>query len=214
MKLTLATHCDFLSTTGPINQTLPKGEKSNMKKIILTIIITLIASAAIANTFEEKFFPDEFEGSTKKSFVGFKNYAKGEFSNSATTNSSLDIYFYTTRKTTTFQMFEYAGNHPATTSSIRKYNLLLQYGHDKKRTSIPIKHSGSFFVVEGNPLKLHNILKNSKKGEKISFLLSSDDYITKYRFSIKDSSGYSKAYKDHKTTGILINNHKISDYFK
>ena len=150
-----------------------------------------------------KYYVDNFGEPTKDGYITTSNVIKGVFSNIATQNSSLNVYFIITSSVDIdIQLFEYAGNNPVKAYSPDKYNILLQDGSKNRTLLRATNYSDRLSFDNISSLELHYILM---KGGVIKFRITEDKTpTTVYSFDIVTADWYENAY--HKLTKKYIRN--------
>jgi len=98
--------------------------------------------------WEVKYFVDEFGDSTKNGYIT-SNYIKGKFSNSATTNSELFVYFMITKNKVSFELSEYGSSVVKATSKFpKKYYIYLKHNGEKIKNRLWAKNTSNRVYVE------------------------------------------------------------------
>lgn len=147
-----------------------------MKKIIGLFLIILLFSPFIgfseqiilSTDWEVRFFVDSFNDPTTERYVTNKNLFIGTFSNSATTNSRLDVQIIWSKNEFSFKLIEY-GIYVVKPKSYEKYKMLVKnpdgeifsFELESKytdRVSIPNTDESRLF---GEQLGLYDYLKIS-----------------------------------------------------
>ena len=146
-----------------------------------------------------KYFVDEFGDPTDQGYIAHDFYIKGVFSNSATTNSNLNVYFLISgADDIAVQLYEYAGRNPVKAFSTDSYSIVVK---DSKGT----KHSMTGKMYEGGNRiyfdpsfkkdhisKMHNVFMG---GGEVSVVISKSDYgLSTYKFKV-NADGYKNAFE-------------------
>ena len=157
------------------------------------------------------YFVDEFGDPTDVAYIRNKNYIKGVFSNSATTNEELIAGFIITKTSVSIQLYEYAGNHPVKgiTRLDSDYIILVKHNSSKlklygkntsDRVTLITKITHRDYLSRGD-FKSHMISKEKlldalKEGGSLSFVITQGG--STYKFKIDDSTGFDVAYRQLK----------------
>ena len=173
----------------------------NGKKVVLNSDGTWNYETQVDNKLVEgtgiwsiKYYVDDFGDPTDEGYIAHDYYIKGTFSNSATTNSNLNVYFLISgADDIAVQLYEYAGNSPVKAYSTDEYEILI-------KDSSGIKHSMSGKMYEGGKRvyfdpsfkknhisKMHNILL---AGGEVSVVITKKEYgLSNYKFKF-NADGY------------------------
>jgi hypothetical protein len=164
-------------------------------KNILIIAVMLIGMSltANANNWQVKHYVDEFGDKTGESYITTKKWVKGTFSNSATTNSKLNVKILIDADdivSVSIKLFEYASN-----------NCVKAYGIDEYSVSVKCdgiihsfnarNHSDRLSFGKGANLILHKFLLSNKP---IKFAIKESDGTSSYSFQLKNIKNYKKAF--------------------
>lgn len=146
-----------------------------------------------------KYFVDEFGDPTDEGYIAHDLYIKGFFSNSATTNSNLNVYFLISGAgDVAVQLFEYAGRSPVKAFTTDNYSIIV-------KDSKGVKHSMAGKMYEGGNRiffdpsfkkkhisKMHNIFLD---GGEVSVVISKSEYgLSSYKFKV-NADGYKNAFE-------------------
>ena len=151
-------------------------------------------------------FKDKFGNQTKVKYITNKSKIEGEFSNTATQNSNLNVDFIiTSSKEIAIQLYEYGGTNPVKTNNFLWYRISVQ---DKDGKKIEIRagnpYSDRIKIVnfdfnedkQQNEYHANNLNNAFKKGGNIKFVIIPEDYPnTKYVFEIENADYYSNAFR-------------------
>lgn len=140
-------------------------------------------------------YVDNFGDPTRTKYLTFEERVKGTFSNSATTNSKLDVIFLIDNAySIDIQLFHYGLNHPEKYYWNTVYYIFIKYGDNiqKRLKSVGYKGSDRLSLTDTSSKILHDVLM---QGGKIKFsIVNSEDQNNTYNFVINDASGYKEAY--------------------
>ena len=143
--------------------------------------------------WEVKRMPDDHCVSTREDYLSTAQVLKGEFSNSVTDNSELNISFMIKDASDiSFKLFEYAGDRPIKVYAKEKYRVVVkdEDGNTYKLTANHYLEKLSF--DKESALIMHKLLV---KGGKLNFKLTNLQFKTsKYHFCINDASYYENVY--------------------
>ena len=143
------------------------------------------------------YFVDDFGDPTKDGYIAHDYYIKGTFSNSATTNSDLNVFVMISGAGRIgIQLYEYAGKNAVKAYSNETYKIAV-------KDSNGVKHSLSGLMLEGGN-RIYVDLKSGKKQSKMHGILSNEGDITvvitdneyglnNYKFKF-NADGYNKAF--------------------
>tara|TARA_B110001450_G_C17578551_1_gene463906 strand:- start:93 stop:722 length:630 start_codon:yes stop_codon:yes gene_type:complete len=149
-----------------------------------------------------KYFVDDFGDPTDQGYIASQYWkdVKGTFSNSATSNSDLNVFILIRSSSDiSVQLYEYAGNNPVKAYSTDDYSISV-------KDSNGIKHSMTGRIFEGGDRvyfdpdsnknhisKMHNILMN--QGE-VSVVITKSEYgLSTYKFKF-NADGYKNAFNN------------------
>tara|TARA_B100001287_G_C22477743_1_gene432816 strand:- start:69 stop:680 length:612 start_codon:yes stop_codon:yes gene_type:complete len=180
----------------------------NGKKVILKSDGTWDYKEQIKTNFEGtgiwniRYFVDEFGDKTNQGFITNKNYISGSFSNSATSNSSLNVQFIISNQNRlAVKLFEYASNNPVKAYIATNYIINIK-DSDGARHSLNgiIYEGGDRIFIEPNTRrkqinKFHQILM---KGGEISMNLKENNQyggLSSYSFKFK-ADGYKNVFNE------------------
>ena len=141
-------------------------------------------------------YTDKFGALTKEKYITFDEPLRGQFSNSATTDSDLDVLFLITNPyDVNIMLFKYANDNPEKYYWDTVYYIFIEYGNkiQKRLKSYGYKGSDRLSLTETSSKILHDVLM---QGGQIKFsIVNSEDQNNTYSFVINDASGYKEAYK-------------------
>lgn len=144
------------------------------------------------------YFVDDFGDPTDKGYIAPSYYIKGTFSNSATTNSELNVIIIIQSKSDiAVQLYEYAGDTPVKAYSRDSYNISV-------KDNSGVKHSMDGVMFEGGNRiyfdpnrkkdyvsKMHELL--AQEGE-ITVVITDKKYgLNRYQFKF-NANGYNAAF--------------------
>ena len=149
-----------------------------------------------------KYFVDDFGDPTDQGYIGSQYWkdVKGTFSNSATSNSNLNVFIMIrSSRDISVKLYEYAGNNPVKAYSTDEYSISI-------KDSNGIKHSLTGIIYEGGDRiyfdrgsnknhisKMHNILMN--EGE-VSVVITENQYgLSTYKFKF-NANGYKNVFNE------------------
>tara|TARA_R110001592_G_scaffold88055_1_gene259513 strand:- start:154 stop:966 length:813 start_codon:yes stop_codon:yes gene_type:complete len=151
--------------------------------------------ANISNTgiWRISHYGDEFGNSTSEKLITNTSKIRGEFSNTATEDSKLDVDFLIdSRSKIAIMLYEYAGNNPVKAYSSEKYKVrMLVSGvvHDMIATN----YSDRLKFEAADAIRIHNAFMNE---EPVAFALYEVDSPTsKYSFDVQNTKYYPNAYR-------------------
>ena len=146
---------------------------------------------------------DEFGDPTSDQYVTNINYFEGTFSNSATTDSKLLVYFVARKDGIGFGLYEY-GSHLVKNSYSRstKYNITIKTPDGEKVRMVGSMYSGGSLIVMGNVLSnkanMERAIEILSGTGSISFYVEeADRTTTNYRFTV-EASNFGEMYKSLK----------------
>ena len=159
-----------------------------------------IRLANINNTgmWSVRHYVDEFGEPTKEGYITNTSTIKGQFSNTATQDSRLNVDFLITNSSKiSIQLYEYAGNNPVKAYSADSYRVLIQDKDGKRYKLTATNYSDRLTFNKSSSRKVHGILM---KGGMIKFkIVEIDTPTTEYDFTISNADWYDNAYR--KLTG-------------
>jgi hypothetical protein len=158
------------------------------------------------------YYIDEFGEKTKSQYITNTNWIRGSFSNSATTDSKLNVSFIINNSNDiSIKLYEYARNHPIKSYSDDDYYQVHAKGKDGNKFSFYARLIGNNIKILTESekqyhfhnlpqlanqylgvKKFHNILMD---GGKIHFRIDEGNYRAEYSFEIENADGYKKAYE-------------------
>ncbi len=138
-------------------------------------------------------YVDEFGEPTKTGYITNKEYIKGQFSNTATQDSKLNVNFLITNSTdVSIQLYEYAGNNPVKAYSTTNYRVLMQDNDGKRLEFRATNYSERLSFDKKASRQVHNALM---KGGTLKFkIIEFDTPTTEYEFTIPKADWYENAY--------------------
>lgn len=145
-----------------------------------------------------KYFIDDFGDPTDEGYIAHDYYIKGTFSNSATTNTSLNIFMIVkAQNDISVQLYEYAGNTPVQAYSSTEYQINIKDSNGKKHLLEGKMYEGGnrvYFDPSSKVNKFHEILLN--EGE-ISVVLKNNQYggVSSYKYKF-NANGYKNVYNE------------------
>jgi hypothetical protein len=151
--------------------------------------------ADLSNTgmWSNGFYVDSFGERTKNGYIANTNMIKGVFSNTATTNSKLNVDFIIgSSNDISIKLFEYAGNNPVKSSYSILYSIKVQDKDGDRVTLHGFNSSDRIKLEKKDAKKLHNIFL---KGGNVKFrIVNVDTKTTTYAFDIKNTNRYANAH--------------------
>jgi len=138
-------------------------------------------------------YVDEFGEPTKTGYITNREYIKGQFSNTATQDSKLNVNFLITNSSNiSIQLYEYAGNNPVKAYSSTSYRVLIQDNDGKRLDLRATNYSERLSFDKTASKQVHNALM---KGGTIKFkIIEIDTPTTEYEFTIPKADWYENAY--------------------
>ena len=129
------------------------------------------------------YYVDDFGEPTKKAYIRNTSKIRGQFSNTATQDSELDVIFLISNSSNiSIQLYEYAGNNPVKSYSSKSYTVLVQDTDGVRLRLKAVNNSERLRFNTTDSRKLHNALM--KGGTFIKFRITEDDTpTTQYEFS-------------------------------
>lgn len=187
----------LLSAGADVNAKTKSGETA----LILThdpeieeILIRAGATGPTHIAWQKLFYVDSFGDPTEKPYITSNGRIKGVFSNSATTNSELAVYFIIdSMDDIQFKLFEYNGNNPVKSYTKTNYNISVKE-EDGDIHYLYGSNSSDRIQLTGNyATTLHGLLSEN---DLLKFhVVESDNRITTYDFEV-DCRGYELVYND------------------
>lgn len=146
--------------------------------------------------WELRYYVDEFKRPTNESYIRNADAIYGTFSNSATSNSKLVVYFLIEKDDVAIVLAEYGRSQVKNSSSKNheKYNVTMLDAHDKKTNlSATLYASGDrLYFSEKDVPKVIRAL--SQDGPLSFYIVHSERSVNSYVFTIENTSHFSKAY--------------------
>lgn len=138
-------------------------------------------------------YVDEFGEPTKTGYITNREFIKGQFSNTATQDSKLNVNFLITNSNDiSIQLYEYAGNNPVKAYSTTSYKVLIQDNEGKRHELRATNYSERLSFDKTASKQVHNVLM---KGGTIKFkIIEIDTPTTQYDFTISKADWYENAY--------------------
>lgn len=146
--------------------------------------------------FTTGYYVDEFNQPTKDGYVVNENYIVGTFSNSATTDSKLNVQVLVDKKDITIFLYEYGRSLVKNSSSryVEEYDIVMKTADGTKQNLKGTIYCGGdrLFINDKYESKVLTALKS---GEKVSFyIVQSERTTTTYLFTV-NSSNFGEEYK-------------------
>ncbi len=145
--------------------------------------------------WEIRHYVDRFGEPTKEGYITNKSLIEGKFSNSATSNSDLNVKFLITNSSDiNIKLYEYAGDNEikGTYDYPREYFVYVK-DQDGKEYSLNAKNSSDrLFFNEADSRVINKILLNSKTAK---FYIKEYKSSSVYNFSISNTEWYENAYR-------------------
>ena len=145
-----------------------------------------------------KYFVDDFGDPTSSGYISNNEILKGTFSNSATTNSELLLYFIISDSANVaIKLFEY-GRNEVNAYSTNYYSVKVKNSNGEVSTfSGTIYENGDRLYVDPGFRKTHvsGLHKLLLKGGMLSFSIKESDSMTSYKFKT-DATGYANAFNE------------------
>ncbi len=140
------------------------------------------------------YYVDDFGEPTKEGYIKNRNYISGQFSNTATQNSALNVKFLISNSyDISIMLYEYANNNPVKAYSSESYRVLIQDNAGNRYKLTATNWSDRLSFDKSSSRKVHNILM---KGGKIKFkIVEIDTPTTEYHFTIDKADWYENAYR-------------------
>jgi hypothetical protein len=137
-------------------------------------------------------YVDEFGEPTKQGYITNKDYIKGQFSNTATQDSKLNVRFLISNSSDiSIQLYEYADNNPVKAYSTTNYRVLIQDADGKRLDIRATNYSERLSFDKTASRQVHNVLM---KGGTIKFkIIEIDTPTTEYEFTIIKADWYENA---------------------
>lgn len=158
------------------------------------------------SNWEIREYKDEFGDPTGEQFVGNVNHIHGTFSNSATTGSSLEIFFRVDKEDVSFILWEY-GNYQVKNSysKAQNYDITIKTSAGEK-VSVPgvmysdgevvyITYDSIYTAKTSKKENVEKVLNAFSENDSITFLVKETDRpTTSYRFTV-DTTGFDEIYQ-------------------
>tara|TARA_B100002051_G_C16677273_1_gene607765 strand:- start:19 stop:633 length:615 start_codon:yes stop_codon:yes gene_type:complete len=143
------------------------------------------------------YFVDDFGDPTNKGYIRNESYIKGRFSNSATTNSDLDVRFIITKDNVSIKLYEYGGNHPIKGRPLsHTYTIFVK--HNGKIAKAGKRNNkdfyGSNYSDRMSIRQSKDFLKLLLQGGEFKIKIKENDSSSQYNFTI-NADGFSNVYK-------------------
>jgi hypothetical protein len=140
------------------------------------------------------YYVDDFGQPTKKGYIQNSDEIVGSFSNSATTNSALNVRFLITNSNNIdVVLYEYAGNNPVKSYGSTEYSVSVLDSDGGKHSLNATNYSDRLSLGTTSSKKMHNILL---KGGRIQFSIKENrSSINSYEFTIRNSDFYENAFR-------------------
>lgn len=140
--------------------------------------------------WEIGYYVDNFGEATKEPYISTD--LSGKFSNSATTNSDLNVRFLVDKSSIRIQLYEYAGNHPIKGEGIIYFKIRDKNGKEHEIRAFN-SSTGNTNVDQDDFKKLKNILLS---GGTIKFIALAGKYgsPSQYSFTIDNADWLENAY--------------------
>jgi len=173
----------------------------------VTVKATSVSTPAVSDELEitisnqthvawaKRNFVDSFGDPTDTPYITNIGRIEGTFSNSATSDSLLEVSFIIDNSTDiALQLFEYGGDNPVKSYGRKKYELLIKDILGEVYSLTGINHSDRIILDESSSTILHNLLLGN---DKLKIHIEESDYrTTKYDFEV-DARGYGFAYNEY-----------------
>ena len=190
-----------------------------MKKIslVLAVLLLLLVCPLTSRAEEQKenkwligSYVDKFDRPTGKKYITTENYIEGTFSNSATTDSRLEVILVMDKEHIFFRLYEYGDNQVDNYYSKDKYYSL------SILDSKDIEHEIScYFCSEGTDLIVEDkdeFCRALEYGGKTMFYIEEKDGMSKYKFTVNFEDDFEKMYA--KVGGEFENNEAHTKYLE
>lgn len=149
--------------------------------------------------FSIDYYVDEFDQPTSEGYVYNKSYITGTFSNSATTDSKLNVTILVDSDDITFFLYEYGRNLVKNSSSryVDEYDITMKTADGKKTTLTGTIYCGGDRLFIDSSYKT-TVLNALKSGGTVSFyIVESERTTTTYLFSV-NTSNFAEKYSELK----------------
>lgn len=149
--------------------------------------------------WELKYYVDEFGDPTSNQYVGNTDYIEGTFSNTATTNSKLNVLFVIDKDDVGIVLFEYGRNRVKNSSSRYSddYTITMKLPNGEKiYMASSIKAGGDRILV--TPGHVETVISAFSRAGSVDFYIVEDDTpTTTYRFTV-ETSNFAEIFKSLK----------------
>ena len=179
-----------------------------MKKyfiIFIMLFLFIFSSYGSNNSFWKiKHFVDEFDMPTNRSYIVNEKYEKGKFSNSATTDSKLDVVVFfqdfadTKEEFISFGLIEYGWNEVKNSFSENEYYDIRMMDNAGQKYTLT-----GYMPAKGSKVRIVNndceiVVNALKQGGTVRFVfVEKENGLNKYSFTI-DANGFNEAYSEWK----------------
>ena len=191
---TTTTETTKTTESARLNKLVDSFKQVKLEKLKELEIKRLEEEKKESNIWFSSHYVDEFGEPTPEGYISNVDYIKGFMSNTATTNSKLNVKFLiTSEKDFSIQLYEYAGTTPIKIYGRynESYNVLIKAG-DTKIKMDGTNYADRISFDEKNSKKIHNLLL---KHEKLSFLITEQkNRSSKYTFTIDNTNDYIGTY--------------------
>lgn len=138
-------------------------------------------------------YVDEFGEPTKTGYITNREFIRGQFSNTATQDSKLNVSFLINDSNAiSIQLYEYARNNPVKAYSATSYKVLIQDNEGKRYELRATNYSDRLRFDNTASKQVHNVLM---KGGTIKFkIIEIGTPTTQYDFTISNADWYENAY--------------------
>ena len=139
-------------------------------------------------------YVDAFGDATKQGYIGNRNTITGQFSNTATQGSALDVsLLFTSHDRMSIQLYEYGSNNPVKHLDANSYTVMVKSADGSKHKLQGVNRASDRLTLDKESAgKLHRILKS---GGAVQFVIRHDFSGSEYNFVLLKSDGYYSAYK-------------------
>lgn len=190
-----------------------------MKKIslVLAVLLLLLVCPLTSRAEEQKenkwligSYVDKFDRPTGKKYITTENYIEGTFSNSATTDSRLEVILVMDKEHIYFRLYEY-GNYQVDNfrSKDKYYNLSILDSEGNEH------ELSCYFYSKGTDLFVSNkdeFCRALEYGGKTMFYIEEKDGMSKYKFTVNFEDNFEKMYA--KVGGEFENNEAHTKYLE
>lgn len=139
-------------------------------------------------------YVDNFGEPTNEKYITTKDIIKGTFSNSATQDSSLSVYFLiSSSSNVNIMLYEYSGNNPVKAYSKTMYRVNLQDSFGNRYTLRAANYNDRLNFNSDDSMKIH---KAFLAGGIVKFRIAEEEYrTTNYSFDVVNTEWYENAYR-------------------